>query len=52
MDHRFLALSPALSPAEVGFWDLDVINLFSRSIRIIILEGKSFFIDDNDALSP
>ena len=47
-----LALSPALSPMEVGFWDLVVINVFTRSIRIIIFEGKSIFIHDNGALSP
>ena len=40
-DHRLSALSPALSPVEVGFWDLVVINLFSRSIRTSVYSNDS-----------
>ena len=46
------ALSLVLYPVEVGFWDLVEFNLSPRSIRIIIIEGKSFSSHDNGDLSP
>ena len=45
-------LSPAVFPVEVGFWDLVQFNLSPRSMRIVILKGKSFFSRDNGAFSP